>query len=124
VLPATIVDITLPIWRIGEAMLYASRIARAYAENPEIEIHCRFTNLKDRRLGSLDKMRHFFMGDDRVCLDEEARLNARATATEVDENLVEILQPLLRPLYERFSFFELSLDLVREEVARLRKNRL
>ena len=61
VLPATIVDITLPIWRIGEAMLYASRIARAYAENPEIEIHCRFTNLKDRRLGSLDKMRHFFM---------------------------------------------------------------
>jgi hypothetical protein len=41
----------------------------------------------------------------------------------MNDNLIEILHPLQAPLYERFSFFELPLDLVRAEVGRMRGSR-
>jgi len=56
-------------------------------------------------------------------LDDEVTLSARATAREFDEHLVEVLHPMLVPLYERFDFFELPTSLVAEELARMRANR-
>jgi hypothetical protein len=41
----------------------------------------------------------------------------------MNDNLVEILHPMLAPLYERFEFFELPLALVRTEIERMRHNR-
>jgi hypothetical protein len=41
----------------------------------------------------------------------------------MDDNLVEVVHSMLVPLYERFAFFELSRDLVRLEIERMRKNR-
>jgi hypothetical protein len=121
--PGSIIDITLPIWRVGEALLYASRIARSYAENPRIRVRCRFRGLNNRRLGAVEHMRRFFMDDSNICRDAEVQLSGAATAAELDDNLIEVLYPLLVPLYERFRFFELPLDLVRAEVGRMRANR-
>lgn len=121
--PGSVLDITLPIWRVGETLLYASRIARSYAENPRISIRCRFSGLNNRRLGAVDPRRHFFMDDSRICHDAEVQLNGAATAAELDDNLIEILHPLLIPLYERFRFFELPMDLVRAEIGRMRASR-
>jgi hypothetical protein len=121
--PGRIIDITLPIWRVGEILLYASRIARNFAENPQISVRCRFRGLNNRRLGSADRMRRFFMDDSRICHDDEVSLSTAATAAEMGDNLIEVLHPLLVPLYERFNFFELTLDLVRAEVGRMRTNR-
>jgi hypothetical protein len=121
--PGSIIDITLPIWRVGEALLYASRIARNFAENPRMSVHCRFRGLNNRRLGAVDRMRRFFMDDTRICHDAEVELSTAATAAEMDDNLIEILHPMLGPLYERFNFFELPLELVRAEVGRMRGNR-
>lgn len=52
-----------------------------------------------------------------------AKAATQATATQIDDNLVEILHAMLSPLYERFAFFELPLRLVQEEVERLRGGR-
>jgi hypothetical protein len=123
IVPGSILDITLPIWRVGEALLYASRVARSYAENPRISIQCRYTGLNNRRLAAVDPMRRFFMDDTRVSHDAEAQLATFATAAEIEDNLIEILHPLLVPLYERFRFFELPLDLVRAEITRMRASR-
>ena len=57
--PGTVIDITLPIWRVGEALLYASRIARTYGDNPDISIRCRYSGLRNRRLGSVYPLRDF-----------------------------------------------------------------
>lgn len=121
--PGSIIDITLPIWRVGEALLYASRIARSYAENPRISVRCHFRGLSNRRLGAVDQLRRFFMDDSRVCHDTDVQLSTAASATEMNDNLIEILHPLLVPLYERFRFFELPLDLVRTEIGRMRGSR-
>jgi hypothetical protein len=121
--PGTIIDITLPIWRVGEALLYASRIARSYSENPRISVRCHYRGLNNRRLGAVDQMRRFFMDDTRVCHDADVRLSTTASAAELDDNLIEVLHPLLVPLYERFRFFELPLELVRAEITRMRGSR-
>jgi hypothetical protein len=112
----------MPIWRVGEAMLFASRFAQQFEpQNAEIAVRCRYVGLRGRRLGAVDPARYFSV--DRICHDDEVTLNASATATEMNDNLVEILHPMLAPLYERFEFFELPLDLVRAEIERMRQNR-
>jgi hypothetical protein len=120
--PGTLLDVTMPIWRVGEAMLFASRFAQQFQpEDAGIVVTCRYTGLQGRRLGAVEPGRYFSV--DRICHDSEVSLAARATATEMNDNLVEILHPMLAPLYERFGFFELPLALVRTEIERMRQNR-
>jgi hypothetical protein len=119
--PGRVLDITLPVWRVGEAMLFVARFARAIEENPSITVRCRYRGLRGRTLTSWDGRRHLMDGF--RTLDDEVTLSARATAQEFDEHLVEVLHPMLVPLYERFDFFELSARLVAEELARMRANR-
>jgi hypothetical protein len=119
--PATILDITMPIWRVGEAMLYASRLARLFdGGDPDVLVRCRYYGLRGRRLDCLTPGRHFSF--ERICNDDDADLQVQATASQIDDNLVEVLHSLLVPLYERFAFFELSREIVRIEIEQMRKN--
>ena len=112
----------MPIWRVGEAMLYASRLARLFdAGDPDILLRCRYYGLRGRRLDCLTPGRFFSF--ERVCNDDNADLQIQATASQMDDNLVEVLHSLLVPLYERFAFFELSRELVRIEIEKMRRGR-
>jgi hypothetical protein len=82
---------------------------------------CRYTGLSGRKLTSVTGRRMF--SHQRVCRDDAIELSTQATAQQIDDNLVEILHPMLSPLYERFDFYELPLRLVQEEVERLRAGR-
>ncbi len=119
--PGTLFGATLPIWRVGEAALYVSRLARLFGDNPSILIRCRYTGLRGRTLASFDSGRMFL--DDRTCNDPEVSLGTQATATELDDNLAEVVHPLLVPLYERFAFFELPMRMVVEELEAMRRGR-
>jgi Schlafen, AlbA_2 len=120
--PATILDITMPIWMVGEAMLYASRLARLFdSGDPDILTRCRYYGLRGRRLDCLTPGRNFSFA--RICDDNNVELQTQATASQMDDNLIEVLHSLLVPLYERFAFFELSRELVRIEIEQMRKNR-
>jgi hypothetical protein len=120
--PGAILDVTLPIWRIGETMLYASRLAREYGSNDmQVLFRCQLLGLRGRRLDCLTPGRYFSF--DRVSRDDSALLQTQATASQFDDNVVEVLHQMLAPLYERFAFFELPVDLVRTEIGKLRTNR-
>lgn len=119
--PGRVFDITLPVWRIGEAMLYISRFARALDEGAVVTARCRYLGLRDRTLTSWTGKRLIF--DGRRSRDNEAVLQTQASAIEIGENLAEVLHPMLIPLYEKFDFFELSQQLVVEELAEMRANR-
>ena len=41
-----VLDVTLPVWRIAEGLLFASRFAETFDGVAEIAIRCRFTGLK------------------------------------------------------------------------------
>ena len=102
-------------------MLYVSRLARQFGDtDPNILIKCRYVGLKNRRTDS-HSGRHSVYGE--VSTDDAADLQTQATAQQIDDNLVEVLHKLLSPLYERFSFYELSPEFVRSEIEGLRKRR-
>jgi Putative DNA-binding domain len=117
----TVFDVTMPIWRVGEALLFISRLALLFNQNPNIRLICRYSGLSGRNLASVTGRR--ILTHERICSDEAIELTTQATAIQIDDNLVEILYSLLIPLYERFDFFEISERLVQEEVERLRGGR-
>ena len=110
-------DISIPIWRVAEALLFVSRFAETFDSVDEIAIQCRFTGLSGRHLTSLDGRRPFFSGGQ--ASTDEVTLKDQVTPKQVQDNLVEILHTLLLPLYEHFNFFKLPLSLVDEETKKL-----
>jgi hypothetical protein len=119
--PGTGFDITLPVWRVGEAVLYVSQLAELFGDGLSFLVRCRYVGLRGRRLIHVEGRRILF--DDRRAADDEVSLERVTTCAQARDNLVEVLHPLLAPLYERFAFFELSEKLVAEEVERLTRNR-
>lgn len=119
--PGTLFDVTLPVWRVGETVLFVSRFARAMGDNPVITVRCRYVGLSGRLLTSWTGRRAMF--ENRRAFDDEVNLSAQATAEEFEDNLTEVLHPMLVPLYERFNFFELPSRLVAEELTEMRSNR-
>lgn len=117
--PGTCFDITLPVWRVGEAILYVGRLVELFGEDLSFLVRCHYLGLRGRILTHVEGRRMLF--DDRRCADDEVTLEREITQAQARDNLVEVLHPLLAPLYERFAFFELSERLVAEEVERLRR---
>lgn len=118
--PGRMFHVTLPIWRVGEGLLFANRFATTFEEVDQIAVYCRFAGLENRCLVST----HFFnallrMGD--PCSTGEIILTGQITQQQVQDNLAEVLHPLLRPLYEKFDFYELSFDQVAKELQHLRR---
>ena len=119
--PGASVDVTLPIWRVGEGILFAARLAETFEAVEAIVIECRFTGLDNRFLTSLSGNRAVF--NDRVSRTPEVTMTAQVTLDQVRDNLTEVMHHLLTPLYERFNFFPLSVELVDGELGRLRGGR-
>jgi len=119
--PGTLFDLTLPVWRVAEPLLHVARLARLFEGDATIVMLGRYTGLANRVLASLDNRRHVF--DGRRSADNEFEFSLTASVDEIEDNLAELLYPALRPLYERFDFFELPMNLVTEELASLRRGR-
>jgi hypothetical protein len=115
--PGRVIDVVLPIWRIAEGLLFASRMVEGYNGTDEIAILCRFTGLEERRLIS-DKYAILPNTSSRA---PEVAVRGQAHVRVFRDNLPEVVHKLLWPLYELFNFFELPLDLVQKEVGCLRR---
>lgn len=122
VMPGTLFDITLPVWRVGETMLQSAMLARNLVDGPAtISFVVHYSGLAGRTLTSLSGMRHIWEG--RISRQNEITLRTRIAADSIEANLPEIIQPLVAPLYNLFDFFDLSMNLVAEELARMRGGR-
>lgn len=119
--PGQLIDITLPVWRFGEAIHFAARFAESFEDVEAIAIRARFTGLEGRSLTSVTGRRLMFR--DRTSQSDEITLETTASLNQLHDNMVEVLHGLLSPLYELFGFFELSERLVEEELARLTEGR-
>lgn len=120
--PATVFDLTFPVWRIGEILLHARSLAANLFEGPTtIKVTATYHGLAGRALVSIDRRRHIW--DNQVAHQNTITLGTHVDAQTVDANLPEIAHPLLEPLYALFDFFELPMQLVAEELARMRGGR-
>lgn len=117
--PGSLFDLTLPVWRTGEALLQARSLAANLFEGPTtIRFVVTYEGLAGRCLVSVENRRHVW--DDQVARQDSITLNTHIDAQAIDPNLPEILHPLLSPLYALFDFFELPMQLVVEELTRMR----
>lgn len=117
--PATVFDITLSVWRIGEALLHARSLAANLFEGPAtIRFVVNYEGLAGRCLVSITNRRHVWEG--RVARQDAITLSTHIDAQTIDPNLPEIVHPLLSPLYTLFDFFELPMQLVVDELANMR----
>lgn len=117
--PGTVFDVTLPVWRIGDAMLHAASLAANMTEGAAVlNVAVRYVGLAGRSLTSVSGRR--WVWDGRITRQDSITLKTRVDASSVGPNLAEIIQPLLAPLYGLFDFAELPMELVTEELGRLR----
>lgn len=120
--PGSSVNVVIPVWRIGETLLFAARLAEFFDDVEQIAVHCRFTGLEGRRLvsASLDAP---LVGDRFISRTDSIALETRATVQQAQDNLAEVVHGLLVPLYEQFSFYELPLSVVQAQLQRMRSAR-
>ncbi len=118
--PATLFDVTLPVWRGGEVLLQAERLAANMVEGPAtIAFVAQYQGLAGRMLTSVTGNRA--MWDDRVARQDGIALRTTIESASIGPNLPEIIHPLMVPLYALFDFFDLPMSLVSEELAKMRR---
>ena len=121
--PGSVIYTSSPVVRIGEGLLFASRFAEEFDGVDQIAMHCRFTGLEGRCLGTAGYRPPFLLGGHFLSSTDEDILSGQITQRQVQDNLAEVLHPLLERLYEKFNFFTLPFDLVANELQKLRSNR-
>jgi hypothetical protein len=120
--PGTIFDIRAPIWRVAECLEHARILGSLLAPDQELKVlfRARWYGLEGRQLSSLDPLQAFTMRADRIIRQNEFPVERTVDVAQVTDNLPEIILPLLRPFYELFGFFELTMDHVRQTLANRR----
>jgi transcriptional regulator with XRE-family HTH domain len=125
--PGKIFDTTLPIWRLGEALLHAARLATLLKreENSVITVKFRvlYTGLKGRVLKAWADPLVDLLIEGSAARSDEAMLEAIIPVADINKDLAAHIFPLVASLYERFGVAGLSIDRVRPVVERLQKRR-
>lgn len=121
--PGTSFDVTLPTWRIGEALLHAESMARQLGDpSAEVIMQLEWTGLAGRAAVSTTGLRAL-IGDYKAKQDRHrAFLSVRAD--EIPGLLPELVAQIIRPLYELFDFLKLPDTLVPQELTKMRTNQL
>ena len=122
--PATVFDLTWPIWRAADVLRHARRLATALkaGASAEVRLRVRYAGLAGRQLKSGTSPNHLIYQDHRARTD--AAVGAVACpAGAIGDRLPDLVRTLLAPVYERFDFFALPPALVAEELDRLKAKR-
>ena len=116
--PSTLFDIALPVWRIGETLLQAQKVAaHLFAGPTAIRFVAKYAGLAGRQLASLDGCHDVRAG--MIARQDSIRLDAEVDSRDIDTNLPAIIHRFLAPLYSRFGFYDLPMQLVVHELDRM-----
>jgi len=120
--PRTLFDLTLPVWRTGECMLHAVRLAgKLNAEH--LDLTMAWEGLAGRELRALaSPNRMLFQG--RRSTDDSVSTSISTPIATVLDALPDLVKKLLDPLYARFGFYEPADELYATELHRMRTRSL
>ena len=114
--PGEFLTIDISVIRIWESLRIASRFARTFEDVDEMIVQCQYTGLSGRRL--IDSSKPAFSIRRGVSEVGEVSLHGQFTLQQLEDNMPEVLQQLMAPLFEHFNFFRLTLDHVQNVLAR------
>ena len=110
-------EVTLPVWRVGEFVLRTREIAQKMFDGDfMLHVECTWTGLKGRRLYAhrFDRLvPGYAAGSDVV------HTSAAFDESDVDRDLPRIVEELTASLYENFEFYRPQSDFYRDELSRL-----
>lgn len=121
--PRTVFDLTIPIWRLGEVLLHAARVAKFLLQpNAVVGVVAHWDGLDGRVLRPWANPNRVLF-QKRMCEDTRYEVSFATNPAEIERNLSELLQRHLADLYARFDFFVPPPALFAEEVAQLRADK-
>jgi hypothetical protein len=120
--PGTILDVALPVWRVGECLLHASRLARLLQATDEIVFHFAWFGLAGRTLYDWASHQDFLLSQERSQTNEVVA-TATFSGAEVESGLDVLVANLVQPLYDAF-LFEPPHAFVQAELDILRRGRV
>ena len=122
--PGTVFDLTYPIWKIGECLLFIQRFATELgAEESTVSVRCQWSGLKERKLTALFNPRRGPLRDYRTQTDEYTS-EVTVPVARISGALPEIVRDLVNPLYALFDFFEPPAAIYSEELTRMQRREL
>jgi hypothetical protein len=121
--PGTMIDPTLPVWRIGEGLLHASRMAALLRRGKTGEINIKFRALYRGLTGrSLRSLRRAMLWEDSLAAkSDEAVLETEVTTSQIEADLAGAVYPLAASLFERFGVPSLPPAFVEAQIAHFKK---
>ncbi|HSM40885.1 MAG TPA: helix-turn-helix domain-containing protein [Afifellaceae bacterium] len=125
--PGTLFDATLPIWRMGEVLLHAERLAELMQRGEEpltVRFRALYSGLTGRVLRAWANPLSDLVIQGGAARGDEAMLETEVPADDMARRLAEHLFPLVSSLYERFGVTGLSEARVETEVSRLLASRV
>lgn len=123
--PRTVMDSTLPTWRMGEGLLHAERLAILLADDPEkiiVQFRALYTGLNGRVLRAWANPLSELGIEGGAARSDEAMLETTVSGKDIAARLPEVVHPLVASLFERFGVTGLSIDRVQAELDKMRKN--
>jgi transcriptional regulator with XRE-family HTH domain len=124
VLAGKIFDLIIPVWRVGECLLHADRLVKELGiSSAQIAFQFSWSGLDNRLLKSWANNRPM-MEDDYRATQDSVTTNIKVSSDHISIRLPEIVSSLTRELYESFDFFEPPTNMVEEELALMRGNKL
>jgi len=119
--PGTEIEVTLPIWRVGECLLHAQRLAGKLAgASSSVIFQVAWEGLSSRVLAVWDPMRAPLFDEYR---SRQGSVASRVvlSADRISETLPELVAILTKPLYEAFGFFKPSPAMIEQELSKMRQ---
>jgi len=121
--PGKVLDVSLPIWRVGECLLHAAAMSQQITDNDsqaKIDFHITWTGIQGRKLSSVTGNR--IMRDSRESLQAVVHSRGTFVASTIPDLLPEVTTEITQPLYEVFDFFKPSQALIVGELTNMRRN--
>lgn len=116
--PGSSIDLTLPVWRVGECLLHARRLAERLSAT-RVEFMMRWDGLEGRELTSY-ATRARMVGGEYRCHQNAVVSYVESSPARIEAELPALVKSLVAPLYVAFDFFEPAAQLYEEELARMR----
>ena len=108
-------DVEMPIYRMGECLLHAEKLATNLGvEDGEVLFQTTYSGLNGRVLDSIDGRRRMY--HDRYSRQDYFTNTIQVEIARLRDNLPEVLLELLSPLYVMFEFFKPTPQLVNSVV--------
>lgn len=116
--PGTVIELTIPAWRVAEFILRVKELGLKLAKGPfRMQLIVQWEGLDNRKLYSHDGRYRLY--DDYVAHDANYSIEIEVSPEDIDSALPTVLATAINPLLRRFSFFEPPRGFYEREMARM-----